>query len=380
MTTMKKWARVGVLALGAVSGLAMAQVRGGLINIQPIPIAKYYQATDLGRVAEGKPVGCLSRGGTVAVTRYRYEAAAGRWVAQAVRPDGNPEFAFYFIQSFDSWVSGCNDNNEFVGVSLGHGGGVIWDIDWNSAQRLGSTVVGPNQPQAISPTRTVVGASTDSLALSTATAWITSTLPNDNTLTSKNLGNGVATGINANAVASITSFVGQPAQRRAGLSGLQGGVPFYPILPGATSSWANGIDDQSRLVGGTQDAGGTVRGFVWNMGEGYAQLQPTWDGQGMLPHAEARAIGLDRFVVGQSYAMVAGQPVRPAATVWVAAAGPRNLNRESSMSDGSAPPQLTDAVAVSHTGAILCEARASDGTRHAVLLTPRSGGRWNLIP
>lgn len=373
-------ARLGVLALGLTAELALAQVRAIGPEFLPIVQPRYYQATDLGRVAEGKPVGCLSRNGTVAVTRWRWESGSNRWTARAVRP-GNTDFAFFYIEGKDSWVGACNDNNEFAGVSIGHGGGVVWDIDWTAGpQRLGSNFVGMNQPSGINNQRQVVGTSADSLGNPVAVAWLTSALPNAPAPTPIVLAHGAATGINANGVASLTSFIGQPTQRRAGLTAVQGGLPYYPSLPGAAISWANGIDDLSRIVGGMRDAAGTTRAFTWQLSEGMVTLSPTYDSQGGLGHADARAIGLDRLVVGQSYALLNGQPVRPAATVWVGSGGPRNLNREASMADGSAPPTLTDAVAVSHGGAILCEARASDGTRRAVLLTPRVGGQWSRFP
>lgn len=379
--------RASALGLVLVHGLAAAQTLGQLPprDLQPIVYPKYYEAIDLGPVAYGKPVGCLSRNGTVAVTRWRWEKEDNRWHARAIRP-GNPEFPFWYVPRFESWVYGCNDNNDFVGVSAGHGGGVVWDDGWNlGPQRLGSSAVGATQAMAINNLRQVVGSSTDSLGNSSAVAWLAPMPVNSTDLTpSVYLAPGEATGINASGVASLTHFVGMTANAstssRAGLTAVQGGAPFYPILPNASASWAKGIDDQSRIVGGLRDAAGTTRAFTWQMSEGMTTLNPTWDSQGALGHSDARAIGLNRTVVGQSYAMLNGQPVRPAATVWIHSGTARNLNREASMADGSAMPLLTNAVAISHTGAILCEAKDSQGNRRAVLLRPRSGGRWSLIP
>jgi hypothetical protein len=375
MRSMNPMLRAGVVALWAATGLAQAQVWGG--STKPIPIVwpAYYEATDLGRVAYGKPVGCLARNGAVAVTRYRWESVGG-WTARAVLP-GNPDFDLFYHYGRASWVSGCNSNGEYVGVSLGHGGGVIWDRDPNIAQALGSNVVGFNEPTAINSQRQVAGVSINSLGQSSAVVWTTSTTPTV-TATMRHIAPGVATGINDNGVVSFTGFSGQPVNRRAALVALNGGLPFYPALPGALESWANDIDNSSRLVGGLKDAGGATQGFVWHASEGFTPLMPGRDSSGALTHAEARAIGLDRLVAGQSYTLSNGQPVRPTATVWVAAGGPRNLNREAAMKDGSALPNLTDAVAVSDDGSILCEARNSNGDRHAILLRPRVGGRWSL--
>jgi hypothetical protein len=364
--------------------LAAAGVQAQVLVKPPIGVpvlaAKYYVARDLGRIAEGKPVGCLARNGALAVSRYRYESATNRWLSRAVIPGGNPEFAFFYIEGYESWVSGCNSRGEYVGVSAGHGGGVIWDSDWWSGpQRLGSNALGPNAPAAINDARQVVGTTANSWPTFAGARWETSQLPNDARTTLRLLAPGGATAINGTGAVAMTQWMpGQPSRAMVYAPDLVT-VTYVPIQ-GATQSWANGIDDQSRVVGASEDAGGQRRGYLWHAVEGFVPLQPANLGLAPLSHAEARAIGLDRTVVGQSYNVAAGQPTQHAATVWIQAGTARNLNRESQTSDSSALPALTDAVAVSDSGAILCDARTATGERHAVLLTPNPGGRWNLFP
>jgi len=375
-----KAARLGAFLFCLLAGAAQAQITMWPPRPVPIVFPKYYGARDLGRVAEGKPVGCLARNGAVAVTRFRYEATTHRWLARAVLPGGNPEFAFFYIEGFDSWVSGCNTRGEYVGVSAGHGGGVIWDIDWkNGPQKLGANVLDANQPTAINDARQVAGVTANSLGLPAGVRWTTSQTPNDTTLTTNLLLPGVASAINSAGAVAATQLL--PVQQpRALVHAADLSTFTYLPLPGAVASWALGIDDLMHVVGTTQDASGQRRGYLWHPSEGFVTLQPAGLGLVWLGHAEAHAIGVDRTVVGQSYNLDAGQPVQPAATVWIQAGTARNLNRETQMSDGSALPTLIDAVAVSDAGAILCEARTASGERHAVLLTPQPGGRWGLFP
>lgn len=374
MTTWTNVARGAVLSLCAATGLATAQVRAVRPEPVPLPILwpKFYEAIDLGRVAEFYSIGCMSRSGSVAITSQSWDPEAQRTTIRAMYPGSSS--AFYRIVGQDSWVTGCNSNREFVGAALGIGN-VVWDGDWSHSQVLNGTL------QAINNQRQVVGSVKDSLDHDTAVVFNTSKIGNDPTVTMRRITAGMATGINDDGLVSITAYTGNPAVRAAALASALSGAIYYPSLPGAVNSWTNGIDNQVHLVGGLEDAGGAWRGFIWHPTEGFTQLLPTWDAQGTMPHSEARSVRSDRTAVGRSsYSTQSAYGTRAAATIWLYAGWPRNLNREASMVNGTTMPQLVDAVGISDSGQILCEGRDANGVRRAVLLRPRVGGRWALIP
>jgi uncharacterized membrane protein len=166
---------------------------------------------------------------------------------------------------------------------------------------------------------------------------------------------------------------------RALLHNTRTGSTTSLLPPNAASSRAMGLDEQGRLVGGYADAAGMQSGFVWDNGV-YTVLKPAKLDSRTLMHTIANAIGADRMVVGQSYDIVSQRLRNPRATVWPQAGTARNLNHEASMAGGAALNlTLTDAIGVADNGAVLCEGRASDGERRAVLLVPRFGGRWSLL-
>lgn len=366
-------ARAAALAFALGASLSQAQVLGTKPGYLPVVRPAYYEAVDLGRVAERYPIGCLSRGGLVAVTSQSWDPDAQATTIRAMYP--NASWAFYRVLRRDSWVTGCNSNREIVGYATGIGN-VVWDEHWSQAQVLNGSL------NAINNARQVAGSARNSLYTDWAVVFNTSTANNDPTVSVRWITPGVATGINDNGIVSITGFnANTPGVRWAAVAAASGGAAYAPPLPNATISWANGIGTNNHLVGGLQDAGGAWRGFVWHATEGFASLQPTWDAQGTMPHAEGRSVGPDRTAVGQSSNSTdPNYRTRAAATVWPNAGGPRNLNRETSMRDGSALPKLVDAIAISDSGQILCEGRDANGVRRAVLLTPRVGGRWSLLP
>ena len=191
MNLIKSAARQVVPALGVLCGLASAQVWNGGGTIVPAATPKYYQATDLGQVAEQFPIGCLSRGGLVAVTRHGFELGVGAWTTRALLPySGTP---FWRPPGTSSWARACNDQMEVVGQIVGRGN-VLWDGTMAQPQWVSGDL------QAINNRRQVVGSAPDGSGQPRAVVWHTNPQPGDPTQVW--MAPGTATGIMSNS--SIT--------------------------------------------------------------------------------------------------------------------------------------------------------------------------------
>ncbi len=355
-----------LIAATALAAPALAQVMGLPPGYLPVQHPKYYSAVDLGRVAVGVPVGCLSRNGALYLNRHQRYNVSGP-SSQAVIGYGSNAYPLVSNATRPSWVTACNDRQEAAGVLSGTGG-LVWDVQWSQPQQLGQTFVDNVQVTGMNNARQLA------VIANGAARWDTSTVPDDNRITVRYFSATYATGINAAGAVTADMAYGSNSQRHAMLfpAGQTTGVPLN--LPDAVWSWSAGIDDQSRVVGGLQDAAGLRRGYLWHATEGYQPLAPAAWGPTPLQHADALAIGLERTVVGVSFN---GDQGSPTATLWFRAGRARNLNHEAQMASGAALPRLTRAVAISDAGAILCEAIDSLGDRRAVLLSPQAGGRWS---
>lgn len=363
---------------GAGAVLAALLCTAAPAQSQTVAAPKYYEAKDLGAVAEQRPLGCIARNGTIGLTR-QLDGSPNGLNDRAVVYGGPSDFLLFYLPGQDTWVRGCNRKNEFVGGYAGQA--VIWDVDWTGPQILPTSKHVTGEALALNDKRQVVGKLPADIdgndRVFYATVWNTSQAPGDAQVSVRTLFPGVAVAINNFGQVAATREDLVKGNRAMFVE--NGGASATPLLPAhAVSSEAAGISELGQLLGQYVDGSGRHGGFVWYHAT-YTLLWPARLGTTPQAHTRARAISFNGMVVvGQSYDITSQGVVNRRATVWPQAGTARDLNAEASMANG-APLSFTliDAIGVADDGSVLCEGRTAGGSRRAVLLKPRVGGSWS---
>jgi hypothetical protein len=312
-------------------------------KVSPAP----YAIADLGPIAKDAPLGCYSDNGIYYGTRD----VSGHDRAFEGGPGYRSDLYYYTNANDDGDVYGCNANRTAVGTYMDQA--IVWDAALPGLEML--TV----QNAALFPMSSAVAVNANRQIVGSATLdW-----------------DGVFTQYpvlgNTSVAFNPTTGHNQPTETMV-------------LLPNPVgSSFATAINNQGEIVGNTLTpvpgaTGQTIpsaRYWLNNADHTLVNLLPknaesqandiNNDGliAGWLTYSMADALNDAGVVIGRSQA---GNTVW--ATVWI--------NGVAHGLPYGTQPLLTEATSINGAGDIVAGGIASDGLRHAYLLTPNAGGVW----
>jgi uncharacterized membrane protein len=342
-----------------------------------------YALTDLGPIARDAPLGCYSDLGVYYGTR---NASGYDRAFVGSNPSYRSDLYYYTNSPGDAVVAGCNASYTAVGAYLDEA--VVWDAALKHLEVLTLPSAYPQSYAAdVNAHRQIVGnamldwdgvLTQHPVLWNTSVAFSAATNENEPTETLVFLPYpGVSS--YANAIndqgeivgALVTSSPGAPDQKipNALYWDNDANHTMMSLLPYVSQSQATDINNNGVVAGWLYDDGQSLfRAFTMYPGQTPRELPPASSvGDPTTTHSMADALNDAGVVIGRSKT---GTTV--VATVWINGVA-HTLN--SGLPFGT-QPALTEATSINGAGDIVAGGIASDGLRHAYLLTPNAGGVW----